>query len=73
VHTHPDASRQQSHSVCTFRLGEEIAVNQWQQMHGLETRRGESLMGKTDVTQVIAEGRWAWGQGLAEVMLIQAK
>lgn len=30
-------------------------------------------MGKADVAQVIAEGRWARGQGLAEAMLIQAE
>lgn len=67
----PDASRRQSHSACAFRLGKEIAVNQWQQRRGLEARRGESLMGKADVAQVIAEGRRAWGQGLAAAMLIQ--
>lgn len=59
--------------MCAFRLGKEIAVNQWQQRCGLEARRRESLMGKADVPRVIAEGRWAWGQGLAEVMLIQAE
>lgn len=30
-------------------------------------------MGKADVSRVTAEGRWAWGQGLAETMLIQAE
>lgn len=30
-------------------------------------------MGKADVARVIAEGRWARGQGLAEAMPIQAE
>lgn len=56
-----------------LRLGKEIAVNQWQQRHGLEARGGESLMGKADVAQIVAEGRQAEGQSLAEAMLVTSR
>lgn len=51
-------------------MGKEIAVNQWQQRHGLEAGGGEALTGKADAARTIAEGRQAEGQGLAEAVLV---